>query len=230
MQILLPIHILAAGLGIISGLVALSVAKGATVHRKSGTLFVCAMTVMCGTATVLAARKGQAVNVIAGLTTGYLVLTALTTVRPPSTVSHRLNTALMLAGLVLGLTTLTIGFEALVSASGEKYGYPAFAFFMFGSVAVLGSVGDLRMMWSGPLRGAPRLTRHLWRMCSGLWIATASFFTVPKRAALLLPGPLLSLRLLPVLAVFLAMLYWLWRVRTKRTSRMMQLVDARSSS
>jgi hypothetical protein len=36
----LPIHILAGGIGRISGCVPLSAAKGATQHRKSGMLFV----------------------------------------------------------------------------------------------------------------------------------------------------------------------------------------------
>ena len=230
MQIVLPIHILTAALGIVSGVVALSAPKGATLHRKSGMLFVCAMTVMCATATVLAASKGQIVNVLAGLTTAYLVITALTTVRRASKLSHRLNAALMLAALVLGLTTLTIGFAAVGSASGTKYGYPPFPFFMFGLIGVLGSAGDFLVMWHGPLRGAARLTRHLWRMCSALWIATASFFLVPTRAAMVLPGPLLSLRPLPVLLVLVAMLYWLWRVRTKRTFRTVPSVDAAASS
>jgi hypothetical protein len=95
---------------------------------------------------------------------------------------------------------------------------------------VLGSVGDFRAMWSGPLRGAARLSRHLWRMCAALFIATASFFLVPARAALVLPGPLVSLRPLPVVFVLVAMLYWLWRVRVRRTYRIAQILEATASS
>jgi len=43
---LLPIHIVAGGLAIVLGAVALSVKKGGTIHRRSGLLFVYAMLVM----------------------------------------------------------------------------------------------------------------------------------------------------------------------------------------
>ena len=47
---LLPVHVLAGGLGLVFGFVALYAAKGATLHRKSGMLFVYAMVTMavCG--------------------------------------------------------------------------------------------------------------------------------------------------------------------------------------
>jgi hypothetical protein len=121
--LLLPVHIVAAGLGIIAGAVALSAAKGAWLHRKSGMLFVFAITVMCGSATILAAMAGQTVNVIAGLMTAYLAITALTTVRPPSARSRSLNAGLMMLALGLGLATFTFGIEALVSAKGKKFGW-----------------------------------------------------------------------------------------------------------
>ena len=66
------------------------------------------------------------------------------------------------------------------------------------------------------LRGTPRLRRHLWRMCAALFIATGSFFL---GQAQVFPAPIRDSGLLPVpvLVVLGAMLYWLWRVRTRRT-------------
>ena len=57
---------------------------------------------------------------------------------------------------------------------------PFSVFFMFGTVALLAFIGDVRMIRSGTLRSVPRLTRHLWRMCYAFWIATASFFLGPR--------------------------------------------------
>ncbi len=211
---------------------ALSAAKGGRLHRKSGMLFVVAMLTMSGCAAILAVGGAwAAVNIPAALLTAYLVITALITVRPPSATSRWLNLGLMLVALVLGLTTLTFGFEAL-AAGGARNGIPAFPFLMFGVVGLLGSVGDLRVIRSGALRGAPRLARHLWRMCWGLWIAAASFFLGPRaRVAKVLPEPLLNpvLLALPVLLVLLAMLYWLWRVRVRRTYRGIVGVSAREA-
>lgn len=122
----------------------------------------------------------------------------------------------MLVALVLGLTSIIVGFEVLASASGARGGIPPFPFFMHGAVALLGSAGDVRMIRAGGLRGAPRLTRHLWRMCWALWIATASFFLGQAKV---IPEPVRIPALLafPVLAVLVTMVYWLWRVRSRRT-------------
>ena len=95
---------------------------------------------------------------------------------------------------------------------------PAFPFFLFGVVGLLATVGDLRVMRSGPLRGAARLARHLWRMSFALFIAALSFFigqakVIPK------PVRVTPLLVLPVLAVLVTMLYWLWRVRVRRSLR-----------
>ncbi len=185
-------------------------------------LFVYAMLTMSACAAVLAVGGAwAAVNIPAALLTAYLVITALTTVRPPSAGSRWLDAGLMLMALALGLTTLTFGFQAL-AAGGNRNGIPAFPFLMFGAVGLLASAGDLRVIRSGALRGAPRLARHLWRMCWALWIAASSFFLGPRaRVAKIIPEPLLNpaLLALPVLAVFVVMLYWLWRVRVRRTSR-----------
>ena len=53
---LLPIHVLAGGLAIVLGAVALSVKKGGTAHRRSGLLFVGAMLLMGATASMLGFR------------------------------------------------------------------------------------------------------------------------------------------------------------------------------
>jgi hypothetical protein len=220
-MLLLPVHIVAAGLGIVAGAVALSAAKGAWLHRKSGMLFVFAITVMCASATILAAMAGQTVNVIAGLLTAYLAITAMTTVRPPSARSRSLNAGLMVLALVLGLATFTFGIEAFVSATGRKFGYPPLPFYLFGAIGLSGALGDVRIIRSGALRGAPRIRRHLWRMCVAMFIATASFFSIRARVVKLLPAAIVTpaLQALPVILVILAMVYWLWRIRAKRADR-----------
>src|SRR6185295_12461317 len=163
--------------------------------------------------------KGQAVNVMAGLMTAYLAITALTTVRPPAAGSRRWDVGLMLMALVLGLATLATGIAATASVSGTMFGYPPFPFFLFGVLGLSGAVGDFRTIRSGGLRGAPRLSRHLWRMCMALWITTASFFSIRSRVAAIFPALFATpaLRALPVLLVLVAMFYWLWRVRFRRT-------------
>ena len=211
-SVMLLVHILAGGMGLVSGAVALSAAKGAGMHRRSGRLFVYAMLTMTVTGAILAIgqRVGVAVNLPAALLAGYLVITAMTAVQPPAAALRRLDAGLMLAGFAVGLASLASGF-GVIAAGGRESGM-AFPLFMFAVVGLLAAAGDFRMLRSGGLRGAARLARHLWRMCVALWIAAASFFLgqadeFPE--ALRIPG----LLALPVLAVLVAMFYWLWRVR-----------------
>lgn len=219
----LAVHIIAGGLGIIFGFIALYAVKGAKLHRKSGMLFVYTLTTMALMGATMAAVWGRqpASNIPVGLLTAYLVITGLTTVRPPSAGSRWLDLGLVLVVLSVCLVFFRFGVVAFESPKGRLNGIPFAPFFIFGSIALLSSVGDLRLIRSGgvqAIRGAPRLVRHLWRMCTALLIAAFSFFL---GQAQVIPKPIRipALLAIPPLAVFVAMLYWLWRVRIRRNLR-----------
>jgi hypothetical protein len=219
MRSTLLLHVAAGVLGLVSGFVALYAAKGASLHRRSGMLFVYAMLPMAlfGMVLALGLRKAPAINIPAGLLTSYLVVTALTTVRPLAVGARWLHLGGLLVALGIGVTMLTFGLEA-VANGGRRNGMPAFPFFMFAFFGVLGSAGDVRMMWAGPPRGGSRLARHLWRMSVALFIAALSFSV---QAAKMLPKSMRSPALiaLPMVIVLGTMLYWLWRVRVRQTMR-----------
>jgi len=216
---LLPIHIVAGGLAIILGAIALLAAKGATLHRRSGMLFVYAMLTMGISGLVLALRQSLTnANVMGGLMSVYFVTTAVTTVRPASSGTRRLEVGALIVALVLTLTDLILGIKALTSPSKTLNGVPFFMPFFLATIMFLAAAGDIRVMWSGARRGAPRIARHLWRMCFALFIAAGSFFSIRARVATVLPEPLTTgtMRALPVVLIFVAMFYWLWRVRGRR--------------
>ncbi len=216
---LIEVHVAAGGLGLIAGFVALYATKGARLHRRVGMGFVIAMITMAVSALLIMAFGGAApaVNVLAASLTIYLVVTALATVRPPSRGLRWLNLGAMLVALAVGVTSLTMGFEAVASADGQRDGIPAFPYFMFGVVGVLGGALDLRVIGAGGVRGPSRLGRHLWRMCFALFIAAMSFFLGQAKV---IPEPIRipPLLALPPLAVLVTMFYWLWRVRAKRAA------------
>ena len=209
---LLPIHVAAGGLALVLGAVALSAKKGGTLHRRSGRLFVCAMLVMGISAAILG-------NVGGGVMTVYFVGTALTTVRPVSAWTRMFNVAALLVVVGLALLTIVGGVQAFNSPGGFLNGVPFLMFFFLATVMLLAAAGDVRIMRSGVPRGGPRLARHLWRMCFALFIAAGSFFSIRERVAKILPGPFTTgpMRALPILLLFGAMFYWLWRVRGRRT-------------
>src|SRR5918998_6930081 len=119
MQILLLVHIVGGTLGLVSGVVALFAAKGARLHRSSGTLFVYAMLTLGGSGALLGVAKDEPGNVVAGLLTAYMVVTALTTVRPPSRGARRLQIGAMLVGLAVGLLTFMDGVTLLATAETQ---------------------------------------------------------------------------------------------------------------
>ena len=78
----------------------------------------------------------------------------------------------------------------------------------FGSTALLAAVTDLRVILAGGITGSARIARHLWRMCSALFIAVSSFFLGQSQ---LVPQALrdYNLEVIPPLLVALALIYWL---------------------
>jgi hypothetical protein len=212
------VHIVAGTLGLLTGYVAISVTKGGTLHRRSGMVFVYTMLTMAVFGLAIAVVRGIApeINVPAALLTSAMALTALTTVRPLKAGSRWVDLGATVVSFAVGFIMLSWAFEAIANG-GKRNGMPAFPFFLFGIVGMLAGIGDLRVIRSGPLTGASRLARHLWRMCFALFIAALS---ASVQFVKMLPEPFRGVRplfVLPVLAVIVAMFYWLWRVRLRRS-------------
>ena len=223
---LLPIHIAAGALAIVLGAVALSVRKGGTIHRRSGMLFVWAMIVMGVTASMLEfVRSAAATNLAAAILSIYFVGTALTAVRPASRWTRVINVGALTVALGLALVLIVGGVKGInnpgLSPGGVPFRTIGVMSLVLAAFLLLAAAGDVRVIRHGLPRGGPRLARHLWRMCFALLIAAATFFSIRARVAKILPEPFTSgpMRALPVLLVFGAMFYWLWRVRSRRPSR-----------
>ena len=218
MRSVYAVHIVAGALGLISGFVALYAGKGKPLHRKAGMVFVHVMLTMsaAGLAIAIIRNVVPSMNVTAALLTAYLIVTSLTSVKPFA----RGARAVHFVGIAVasGIVLTNSAFAADVFAGRAPGGMPSFPFIMFGTVALLAVVGDVRITVSGPLRGVSRLARHLWRMCFALFIAALSFFIGQTKV---IPEPIRirPLLALPVLAVIVTMFYWLWRVRLRRSLR-----------
>lgn len=214
MGVILGLHITAGVVGLVSATAALSAAKGGWLHRRSGLGFVGAMLVMAVTGVALAIAEGPDANALGGFTAAYLVVTALTTVRPRSTVLHRVDVVAMVYGLIIGMISLVLGFVSITRPGAHVDGVPAPILFTFAALGLFGSAGDWRAFRAGGLRGAHRLARHLWRMCFALWIATGSFFLGQMDE---FPEPLRIIPLMAALAFapLFVLVIWLWRVRRR---------------
>jgi hypothetical protein len=209
---LLFLHIVAGTLGILSGFVAVSLLKGSRRHGLAGNVFVIAMLVLSASGAYLALIKSQPGNVLGGILTFYLVTTAWRSARRRDGEPGIFDWGALLVVLAVAAVNLTWGFEAALSQTGLKHDYPAGPYFFLGSVAVLATVGDVRMLVRGGISGTQRIVRHLWRMCFALFNAAASLFLARQQlfpAFMRKTGALFVLSFLPLLL----MIFWMVRVR-----------------
>jgi uncharacterized membrane protein len=207
-------HICAGTLGLLAGAVAISFRKGSSRHRVSGNVFVVAMLGLSASGVCMALMKHQPGNVLGGALTFYLVATAWRIARRGDGQTDGFDWSALLVVLAVGVVALTFGLEAARSQTGLKYGIAAGPYVFLGSVALIAVLGDVRMLVRGGVSGAQRIARHLWRMCFGWFIASASIFLARPH---LFPvffrktGLLYLLTFLPLMLMF----FWLIRVLFK---------------
>lgn len=205
------VHICAGVVGIASGAAALTFLKGGSWHRKAGRMFVLSMVLMASLGAYGALLKPEALSVLQGLFTIYLLSTAWLAVKRKAGATGKMDYVAFVFVLSLSIAFMAFGIEALNSESGTKHGFPAAAYFVFGTVAVLATALDLRMIIRKGIYGAQRVARHLWRMCYALFIGVASLFLGQPQV---FPVSIRRTELLavPVILVLVLMIVWLVRV------------------
>jgi hypothetical protein len=210
---LLPLHVSAGIVGILSGTAAMSFRKGSPRHALAGKVFVISMLTMAVSAVYLAVLKHQNNNVGGGVLTFYLVATAWVTAKRRDGETSIFDWVALLVPLWAGIGGWINGLEAVHSPTGSKYGVPAGMHFFLGSVMLLAAAGDVRMLLRGGVFGAQRIVRHLWRMCFGLFIATGSFFL--GQGSKVFPAFILKTNVLfiPAILPLILLIFWLFRVR-----------------
>ncbi len=208
----LILHICAGTIGCLSGFIAVFLRKGSRGHSTVGKGFSVAMLGLAVSGVYLALLKFQVTNVLGGVLTFYMVSTAWLTVRRKNGEPGLFERAALLFALAVGATEITFGFEAALSQTGLKFGYPPGIYFVMGGVVLLAAAGDVRMLLRGGISGRQRIARHLWRMCFALFIASSSIFLARAQlfpAILQKTGTLFGLSFLPLAL----MIFWLIRVR-----------------
>jgi len=208
------LHFCAAVVGLLAGYVTLFLRKGSGPHSAAGSVFVVSMLTMSASAAYIAAfMRPNMLNLVVGLLTFYLVTTGWWAGRRRDGKSGLFDYGALLFALTVGMTGLTVGFQAASSRAGTRDGIPAAGYFIFGSVAMLCATSDVRLLLRGGVAGARRIARHLWRMCLALLIATISFYPGQARRLPQLRGSYLVF--VPHIVLIGSMLYWLFKVRRR---------------
>ena len=220
-DILLYAHIGGGTIGLLSGVVAIAARKGQAIHRAAGKIFLASMfvTYLIGAGVAPFLTDGQRPNFVAGILALYLLITAWLTVKQRrGTASIRTS----YIGLVISLSIVVTGFIFMQmganSATGTVDGSPPQAFLLFTIAGSFAALGDLNVILRKGLSGTARLSRHLWRMCFSMFIASGSlFFGQPQVFSDAFNQSIAS----PILSFspLIAMAVWLVLVRLKKRPR-----------
>ena len=225
---ILIVHICAGSLGLVSGTAAMCFRKGSPRHVLAGRIFVASMLTMGTLAAYLAIGRHQPNNIGGGILTVYLIGTAWLTARRRDGETSRLDWVVLLIPSALGILYWLTGLRVVRSGARSIDGVPVGMIFFMGSVCLLAGAGDVRMLVRGGVSGAKRITRHLWRMCFGLFIAAGSFFLGPSNRPLRLLSnvglgkhlspALFSTTLYLILTILPLILLIFWVVRVRFTN------------
>lgn len=221
---ILLLHIFTAVVGLLSGFLAMFLRKGSGWHGAAGSIFFGSMVCMTVSAAYIAAFwKINMLNLTVSLLTFYLVVTAWRTAKRRIGAPDVYDLIALLFVMAVGIAGIKFGVEAAGSIKGTKNGMPAPMYFVFGSIALLHGVSDIRMFLRGGVTGARRIARHLWRMSFALLIATMSFYPGQARQ---FPKWLRDTNVffVPHILLIGAMLFWILRMRRLRKQQERVLV------
>src|SRR5438270_4936403 len=143
---ILILHICAGTSGLLACAGAMAFRKGSRRHRIAGNIFVIAMLSLGASGAYMALMKSQPGNILAGTLTFYLVATAWMTIKRRAGETGIFEWNALLVVLAVGAAEITYGLEAAISPTGLKYGFPPGPYLIFGFVALLCAIGDVRMI------------------------------------------------------------------------------------
>jgi uncharacterized membrane protein len=162
-DLILFLHIAAGFTALGAAGVALGTAKGATSHRRAGTVYVLAMLTVTLTTFALVAMRSNLFLFVIGVFSFYLVFTGWRAARlrdgNPRLPDHLAGAAMALTGLGM----LCLGAAGLFVAGGAQ----PVILVIFGSLGLTLALSDWRDWRAGPVIGKARISRHLSRMLAG---------------------------------------------------------------
>ncbi len=209
---LLILHICGGSVGLVAGTLAMVVRKCGTMHRVAGQVFVGGMLCLATTGAIIAYMRDEPPNIIGGLITLYMILTAWLTGRHKDGRTGAFDWVALLFAFGVEAYLWPLGVQALHRPHRMMNGVPAGMSFFLGSVVLLAAIGDIRMLARGGITGAPRIGRHAWRMSFGLFIASGSFFIGQQQV---FPARWRGSVLLMVLGLLPLVLLVFWGVRLR---------------
>ncbi|MDE8603608.1 hypothetical protein M3I01_011965 [Marinomonas sp. RSW2] len=208
--IIWAIHAPAGTLVLVSAVVAMFAKKGSALHRKAGSYFTVFMMVMLISGIVAAYLKNSIGDMMLGAIVLYTVFTAWLTVHHKKYETGFLEvTALIwIVGFAITAFFISMGWQEVETP---------FAYLIWGGLAILCALGDIRNLYCLGLSGTQRIIRHVWRIgFSLIWTALAFTDKIVKMMGANVKNmqeeQLLFIVAVPTLLILLTILYWITQI------------------
>lgn len=204
------IHAPAGTVVLVSAVVAMFVEKGSAIHRKAGSYFTVSMMIMLVSGIAAAYLKESIDDMMLGAFVTYTVITAWLAVH------HKKNETGLpeVVALIWVVSFATIAFS--ISLGWREVETP-FAYQIWGGLAILCALADIRNLCQSGLSGTQRIIRHVWRIGFSLvWAALAFTDKIVKMLGANLKSmqeeQLLLIVAIPTMLILITTLYWIVKI------------------
>ncbi|WP_370979134.1 hypothetical protein [Agaribacterium sp. ZY112] len=213
------LHLFVGTACLFAGSLAMLSKKGRALHRCSGFVFVCLMSLLCLSSFYLSVTRHLQLTFVLGALSWYLVLTGWFAIKRKDSQQGWFEYTAFAFIFILSSLVIILAVLAIIFSWPHPETEPPYSVYLgFGLFGLFFAYLDFRLLRQGGALKHQRIKRHIWRMTFSMFIATFIFFTgnthvLPEFLRL----PLLLA--LPPLLVIASLCWFLWRARRVKTHK-----------
>jgi len=204
------IHTPAGTIVLVTAVIAMFAKKGSALHRKAGACFTVSMMVMLVSGIAAAYLKNSIGDMMLGVIVMYTVFTAWLTAHHKKNETGLLEVTALIWVVGFAITAFSI-------SMGWREVEARFVYLIWGGLAVLCALGDIRNLYYSGLPGPQRIIRHVWRIGFSLvWAALAFTDKIVKMMGADLNSmqdeQLILIVAIPTILILITILYWITKI------------------
>lgn len=204
------IHTPAGTIVLVTAVIAMFAKKRSALHRKAGACFTVSMMVMLVSGIAAAYLKNSVGDMMLGVIVMYTVFTAWLTAHHKKNETGLLEVTALIWVVGFAITAFSINM-------GWREVEARFVYLIWGGLAVLCALGDIRNLYHSGLPGPQRIIRHVWRIGFSLvWAALAFTDKIVKMMGAdinsMQDEQLILIVAIPTILILITILYWITKI------------------
>ncbi len=204
------IHTPAGTTVLVTAILAMFAKKGSTSHKKAGSWFAVSMMVMLASGIAAAYLKNSTDDMMLGAIVMYTVFTGWLAARHKKREPGLMEVVALIWVIGFAVTAFSI-------SMGWREVQAPIAYLVWGGLAILLALGDIRNLYHSGLSGAQRIIRHVWRIgFSLIWAALAFTDKIVKMMGAntksMQGEQLLLIVGIPTILILVGILYWIAKI------------------